>query len=129
MILVDTSVWINLLSLKPKQRLTDEQLAKVVTCPPVIQEILQGIRDDLAYQRLKNSLLALPILGNPISLDLYLQAAEIFRQGRSKGFSIRSGVDCLIAAIAISHRLPIWHADRDFDTIAKFTALKIASGI
>lgn len=129
MILVDTSIWINLLSKKPRHILSDEQLAKVATCPPVIQEILQGVRDDLAHRRLQGSLLALPVLGNPLSLELYLQAAEIFRQGQLKGLTIRSGVDCLIAAIAIAHRISIWHIDRDFDKIAKFTALKVTSRI
>jgi predicted nucleic acid-binding protein len=33
-------------------------------------------------------------------------------------------VDCLIAAIAIEHQVPVWHRDRDFTAIARFTALE-----
>jgi predicted nucleic acid-binding protein len=33
-------------------------------------------------------------------------------------------VDCLIAAIAIEHRIPVWHRDRDFDAIARYTGLE-----
>jgi predicted nucleic acid-binding protein len=31
----------------------------------------------------------------------------------------------LIAAIALDNRVPIWHRDRDFTAIARFTVLEI----
>jgi predicted nucleic acid-binding protein len=40
------------------------------------------------------------------------------------GVTIRSSVDCLIAACAIRNGLPILHSDRDFDAIARFTPLQ-----
>jgi predicted nucleic acid-binding protein len=39
--------------------------------------------------------------------------------------TIRSSIDCLIAAIAIENRVPVWHRDRDFSAIATYTALEI----
>ena len=72
-------------------------------------------------------MLALPRLGDPVSLDLYLQAADLYRMGRTKGLTIRSSVDCLIAAIAIDHKVPVWHEDRDFSTLAKYTGLQAFS--
>jgi predicted nucleic acid-binding protein len=44
-------------------------------------------------------------------------------EGRIKGYTIRSSLHCLIAAIAIEWQTPVWHKDRDFDTIARFTLL------
>ena len=122
MILADTSIWIELLGgrLQPP-----EDLRPMTTCAPVIQEVLQGLRPGSASEVFREAFLALPILSNPVSLDLYLAAADIYRQGRRKGITIRSGVDCLIAAIAIHNRVPVWHRDRDFDSIATYTALDV----
>ena len=128
MILVDSSVWINLLGKSRKHRLSPERLLEVATCPPVIQEVLQGIGNDLAYQRIQESLLALPCFGNPLDMDLYLTASDLYRLARKQGITIRSSVDCLIAAIALRHSLEVWHSDRDFDSLAKITGLKTRTG-
>jgi predicted nucleic acid-binding protein len=69
--------------------------------------------------------LALPCIEKTVSLEIYLQAAELYALGRRKGFTIRSGVDCLIAAIAIKHGLPVWHNDRDYELIAEFSNLSL----
>jgi predicted nucleic acid-binding protein len=65
------------------------------------------------------------ILENPLKIDTYLEASELYRRCRRNGLTVRSPVDCLIATIAISNKLPLWHLDRDFETIQKFTDLKI----
>ena len=123
MILVDTSIWIDLL----RGRLDTPDLDLVIHhfahCPPVVQEILQGIGVEASVPRIQRNLLAFPTLCNPIPLDIHLEAAAIYRLGRRKGISIRSSNDCLIAAIAIYHKVPVWHRDRDFSAIARFTAL------
>ena len=128
MILVDTSVWIELLAGRA-ERPTPDELSQFVSCGPIIQEVLQGLRtgrDTVAFQE---SLLALPCLSDPLSIALFLQAAEIYREGRRKGHTIRSTTDCLIAAIAIHNGVPVWHRDRDFDAIAKYTPLRISPRI
>jgi predicted nucleic acid-binding protein len=38
--------------------------------------------------------------------------------------TIRSGVDCVIAACAIRHDLEVLHADRDYPAIAKVSSLQ-----
>lgn len=127
MILVDTSIWIDILGLQKKFTLSSEKLLEVVTCAPVIQEVLQGIGNDLIHKRVKESFLALPCLEKSLSTDLYLSAADIYRSGRSRGLTIRSSTDCLIAAIAIHHKIAVWHNDRDYDVISRFTSLKTIS--
>ncbi len=129
MILVDTSVWINLFSKSPNLPPTQEKLQALATCPPVIQEVLQGIKNDLIYHKVHQQFLALPCLSNPIGLDLYLAAGDIYRSARRQGFSMRSSMDCLIAAIGIQNKATIWHYDRDFDVIAKFTELQVISSL
>jgi predicted nucleic acid-binding protein len=124
LILVDTSVWIDLLSTRPKQRPAERQLVQFVTCGPIIQEVLQGLRNHESAGPFQNSFLAISKIGNPVTLDLFLQAADIYRMGRAKGYTIRSSVDCLIAAIAIESKVPVWHYDRDFTMIARYTGLQ-----
>ncbi|MCW2540653.1 MAG: PilT protein domain protein [Frankiales bacterium] len=53
------------------------------------------------------------------------EAARIFRLCRRGGQNIRSANDCLIAAIAIRHDVPVLHCDKDFETIAHFTELRV----
>lgn len=122
-VLVDTSVWINLLGKKPSFKVEPDEVFGFVTCPPIIQEIIQGLREGSEKRILREQFLFLPRVADPVNLDLFLEAADIFSRGRRKGFTIRSSVDCLIAAIAIKERLPVWHLDRDFGAIAKFTDL------
>lgn len=89
-----------------------------------MQEVLQGLRDHPASIRDREGLLALPVLNDPLPLALFRSAAEIYRLGRTKGYTIRSSVDCLIAAIAIENDVPVWHQDRDFELITRYTSLR-----
>lgn len=125
MILVDTSVWIELINRRRGQRVSTEDLLRFVTCPPVVQEVLQGLRPDGASDAFRASFLAIPCLSDPLPLRLFLEAGEIYRLGRRKGHTIRSSTDCLIAAIAIENHVPVWHQDRDFTAIARYSRLEI----
>ena len=102
MVLVDTSVWIEMFRRPARIRIEDHvDFDDIVTCLPVIQEVLQGISDEVAHRRLRMSFLALPRVGDPVELDLHLEAADIYRRGRKRGLTLRSSVDCLIAASAM----------------------------
>jgi predicted nucleic acid-binding protein len=124
MILVDTSVWIELIKGKILVKEVD-QLLRFRTTGPILQEVLQGLRPSRQSDAFKESFLAVPRLCDPLTWDLYAQAAEIYREGRRRGYTIRSSTDCLIAAIAIETGTPIWHRDRDFKKIATFTPLRV----
>ena len=125
MILVDTSVWMDLLAEKPRRPIREEALLGFVTCGPIVQEVFQGLKPGLQSDAFRRAFLAIPALSDPIPLAVFLSAAEIYRQGRRRGLTIRSSVDCLIAAIAIENKVPVWHRDRDFDAIARYTALDV----
>lgn len=124
MMLVDTSVWIELLNGRLGSRVPEQELLNFVTCGPVVQEVLQGLRNDPASDAFREAFLALPVLSDPLPSASFLSAAEIYRLGRGKGYTIRSSTDCLIAAIAIDNRMPVWHKDRDFEAIARYTSLR-----
>jgi hypothetical protein len=125
-LLVDTSVWIQTFRRPARIRLEQEvDFDDVVTCLPVIQEVLQGFRDESAFQRARTAMLALPIVESPLTEDVFLHAADLYRAGRRAGLTIRSGVDCLIAACAIRHDLEVLHDDRDYDAIAKISPLRV----
>lgn len=127
MLLVDSSVWIGFIRNRQTIPRNPELYGRLVTCAPVLQEVLQGLKAGPFNAPLREAMRALPCIGDPLSVDTFLAAADIYQQGRTRGFSIRSSFDCLIAAIAIEHNATVWHQDRDFDTIASYTSLRVSS--
>jgi predicted nucleic acid-binding protein len=97
----------------------------VVTCLPVMQEVLQGFRDEAAFVRAREALRSLPVVESPMKEDVFLHAADLYRAGRRAGVTIRSGVDCVIAACAIRNHLEVLHHDRDYDAIARISPLRV----
>jgi predicted nucleic acid-binding protein len=125
MILADTSVWIGLLNGRLGAHVSADRTLSLVTCGPIAQEVLQGLRETPLGASFRESFGGIPRLTDPVPFSTYLEAAEIYSHGRRKGYTIRSSTDCLIAAIAIQNDVPVWHKDRDFTVIAKFTRLRI----
>lgn len=123
MVLVDTSLWV---ADSTRRGLITQHVTptEVATCLPVIQEVLQGIREERAYAVARTTMFALILLESPLSPEVFEEAAQIYRTGRATGFTIRSALDCLIAACAIRNGVPLLHSDRDFNTIARFTRLQ-----
>lgn len=125
MVLVDTSVWIEVFR-KPS-RLTLASVAEieeVVTCLPVVQEVLQGFREERAFRIAREAMLSFPIVESPLRQEIFEQAVNLYRAARLAGLTIRSGVDCLIAACALRHGLIVAHHDRDFEALARVSALR-----
>jgi predicted nucleic acid-binding protein len=127
-ILVDTSIWVELLAGRMASAGPEEAVLRYATCGPVVQEVLQGLRAGPPSDVFREAFLTLPLLSDPIPLDIFTSAAEICRQGRRRGITIRSSTDCLIAAIAIRHAVPVWHRDRDYPAIATYTKLETITG-
>jgi predicted nucleic acid-binding protein len=123
MILTDTSIWIDFIV--AGLPIEEKKFRDLVVCGPIVEEVLQGMRPGALIEDFRNRFLALPVVSDPVPMDLFLSAAEIYRQGRRRGLTIHSSMDCLIAAIAIENSIPVWHRDRDFNTIAKYTPLEV----
>ena len=130
MTLVDTSVWIDFFAAvnspsKERLRALLGSRSDVATIDVILLEIMVGIpresqRHDL--ERRFRKLICLPQRRSTVIL-----AAEIYHGVCANGFTIRSMIDCLIAAAALEWEAKILHRDRDFDRIAQFYPLEIES--
>jgi predicted nucleic acid-binding protein len=124
-VLVDTSVWVEVF--RRSSRLTLDSVAdieEVVTCLPILQEVLQGFRDEAAFRVARDAMLALPIVESPLRQEVFEEAVHLYRAARRAGLTVRSAVDCLIAACAVRHGLTVAHHDRDFEAIAEVCPLR-----
>ncbi len=124
MTLVDTSAWVACLD---KGSLRIERFVpfdEVVTCLPVVHEVLQGFRDESSYRRGAIAFMAMPIVESPLTDALVLEAVDLYRRARRAGLTVRSGVDCLVAACAMRHDLEVLHDDRDYPALARVSGLK-----
>jgi predicted nucleic acid-binding protein len=125
LLLVDTSVWIEVFRKPSRFRLENvAKMDEVVTCLPVIQEVLQGFRDEAAFRIAREAMFALPVVESPLRSDVIEEAVDLYRSARRAGRTVRSSVDCLIAACAIRHGLTVLHWDRDYATLADLSPLK-----
>ena len=125
MILLDTSLWIEFF--RPHTSLDLEKLVdwnSIVVCLPVWQEVLQGFRDERAFRIAHEAMSAFPMVESPLSQDIYEQAVTLYRTARRQGLTVRSSVDCLIAACAIKNDLEVLHKDRDFGVLARISPLR-----
>lgn len=128
MILVDTSVWID------HYRGTDSAEAlwlnsairndvDLCVCGIVLTEVLQGIKSIRHYRRVKQVMEALVYL--QMFQNSYILAADLYRDARAQGKIIRSTIDCLIAACAISNDVPLLQKDKDFLAISSVSTLSL----
>ena len=126
MILVDTSAWVEFLrdTGSPTCRRVEELLAtEVATTDVVVMEVLAGARDEAHLGLLHRLLLRCSRIGSePGDFE---DAASIWRMCRRGGETIRALTDCLVAAAAMRARVPVCHADRDFEVIARHVPLRL----
>jgi predicted nucleic acid-binding protein len=88
----------------------------------VIQEVLQGVRDQPMFEQVREGLCALPYL--PADREVYLAAADLYREIRRKGMTVPPR-DVTIAAIAIRHHARVYTIDRHFEVIARHSVLTL----
>lgn len=130
--LVDTSAWIQFFK-QPESKhkvfvrnlLTQQQT--VHTCPIIYQEVLQGIRDDKEFRRIRANFSTYDFLLFSDSIIAAEEAAMLYRQCRKKGVTVRKAIDCLIAHYALHFNVPLLHNDRDFDQIAKIFPIQVVA--
>ena len=126
MILVDTSVWIDVLRdrtgdvVEAFQKKTHGETSVLSRFTQL--ELLQGAKSDKDWKQLDEYL----------SSQFYLEATErtwsdaarIFFELRRKGITVRSSIDCCIAQVALEHDALLLHKDADFERIASIRSLR-----
>lgn len=122
MVLVDSSVWIDLLrEMETAQTLALRELLprrEAALAAVIYQEILQGAATPERFAKLKRYFRTLPFLNPAHPIETWEAAAELYMRCRQHGYTPRSPHDCLVARIAMEHKTPLLHDDRDFELIA-----------
>jgi predicted nucleic acid-binding protein len=132
-ILIDTPIWSLALRRRPHhlsaaeaghvhewQRLVRAGGAHLIG--PIRQELLSGVRDDRAWERLRAALRPFPDL--PITTDDYERAAQFFNRCRARGI-VGSAIDLLICAASAGYGAPIYTTDAHFPRYATVLKLKL----
>ncbi len=123
MIVVDSSVWIGYL--RRDDNAATLQLRHLIKSqvplgilPAMVREILQGTRDQRQFRRIERLFDALipATVADPFATAR--RAAQLYRECRIAGFTVRSPVDCLIAASCIEVEAPLLQRDRNFAALA-----------
>jgi predicted nucleic acid-binding protein len=127
-VLVDTSAWVDFLSgfASPAADALAELLQgdeDVCTCGIVVAEVFQGLRRDRGRDTIRRSFEDMTFL-EPPGIHLYFRAAELYRGLRERGRTVRSTIDCIIAAIAEDGGCDLLARDRDMDAILDSGLLK-----
>jgi predicted nucleic acid-binding protein len=126
-VVVDTSVWIDFFNnpeMEGNSQLEEliRDQNRAVICGVILQEILQGIREQKSFELTRQRLLFLPFLES--TREVHLLAASIYRDLRKRGVTVPS-VDAAIAAIAIHHGFPLFTRDDHFKEIARQSKLEL----
>ena len=129
MILVDTSALLPFLagrSTRASEAVADvlSEGLEIALTPIVVQEVLQGAREEQEWRKLRSYLLTQVILSPQDPMATHVAAARISYDCRRRGLTVRSTLDCVVAQIAIEHDVPLLHDDRDYEAIAQVRALK-----
>jgi predicted nucleic acid-binding protein len=129
MIVVDTSVWIDVINEveTPAAALCIQLLedgAPVALTDVIFTEVLQGFRTEREAAAVEHHLRNFPLLRLE-TVDDFALAARLYRHARCAGITIRKTLDCLIAAPCVRDGVPILHSDEDFDRLASCTELAV----
>ena len=124
--IVDSSAWIEFLrdtNVAVADRVEESLIDGAAITGTILMELCAGARSDQHLTSLEN------LLGRATLLTTepedFEEAARLYRTCRRNGVTIRNMSDCLIAATAIRHGLPILHNDRDLALLAEHTELRV----
>jgi len=128
-ILVDSSVWIDLLNnvvTGPVRRLR----ALIPTTPLLIGdlilcEVLQGLRIEAQARLVERSLRRFEAV-SLIDPELAVKAAANYRFLRRRGITVRKTIDLIIGTFCIERGHLLLHSDRDFAPMESLLGLQTA---
>ncbi len=128
MVIVDSTVWIDFLAARanPETLFVKKEFAgrKIGLADLILCEVLQGLRDEAPFERIRQLLTVLPVLDTG-GAELAVASARNYRILRAKGITVRKTIDCLIATFCIEHRHSLLHNDRDYDPFEEHLGLRV----
>jgi predicted nucleic acid-binding protein len=128
-ILVDSSVWIDLLN----NVVTDpvRRLRELIPTTPlligdlILCEVLQGFRTEAQASLVERSLRRFEAV-SLIDPELAVKTAANYRFLRRRGITIRKTIDLIIGTYCIESGHALLHSDRDFAPLERFLGLQTA---
>ena len=128
MVIIDTTVWIDYLrgTENPETRWLDRELQRqrLGLTDLILCEVLQGIREQSAFTRVRADLLKFQVFETGGS-GVAIAAAQNYRELRQRGYTVHKTIDCLIATFCLQARHELLHRDRDFDCFEKVLGLRV----
>lgn len=132
MVIVDTTVWIDYLrgTENAETRWLDRELQRqrLGVTDLVLCEVLQGIRDQGTFARVKADLLKFQVFDSG-GVELAVAAAQNYRELRRRGYTVHKTIECLIATLCLEARHELLHRDRDFDCFEKVLGLRVVHAV
>jgi predicted nucleic acid-binding protein len=129
MILADTSAWIEFgrETGSPVDRRLDQLIADgddIAVTDPVVAEVAMGARSDKQEAALRALLERFHLLRFEPIVD-FDSAVRIYRTCRRSGVTPRGLVDCMVAAVALRHEVPVLAHDADLARIGHVMPLEL----
>ena len=128
MVIVDTTVWIDYLGGVANQQTSwlDHELGRqrLGLTDLILCEVLQGIRHDAAFARVRRDLLKFRLFDTG-GTDLAVASAQNYRSLRRAGYTVRKTIDCLIATFCLEAGHELLHRDHDFDPFEQHLGLRV----
>jgi predicted nucleic acid-binding protein len=128
MIIPDTSVWVDYFAERKTSQTALLALhfarQEIMTGDLIITEVLQGIREEEKYRRIKRVLCSLKYV-RFTRKPLAIRAADNYRFLRQRGITVRKTIDVIIGTWCIANDFPLLHNDHDFDPMEQYLGLKV----
>ena len=126
-VLIDSSVWIAADRPRTKEHRTLIELIRgtehrVCVCAPIRAEVCQGAREQAQFEALWSGFQG--FIDLPIREDHWEQCAWNYFRCRKRGMTL-STIDCLIATLASTYRVPLWTVDKAFKMMREVVAFEV----
>lgn len=129
MVVVDSSVWVDFFNGRPGpprdalHRLLEGGEVRIVVPDLVLYEVLRGFRQEREFRQAKALLEELDV-ESTLQPGLAQEAAQHYRSLRTMGYTVRSGIDVLVATFCIENGYTLLHGDRDFEAFEQLRGLR-----
>ena len=127
MVIVDSTVWVVYFRgvENPETAWLEKEIGRepIALIDLILCEVLQGIRSDAQFEDIKAELLEFDVFDSG-GADMAVAAAANYRGLKTKGYTVRKTIDCLIATFCLRDGHSLLHHDKGFDPFESVLGLK-----